>query len=57
MTPGLEQPGKFAAPWLILAWRSFPIDKIDQLPGILAEIDLQLSFLIYHELSGWIQKT
>jgi hypothetical protein len=47
----------FAIAVLILARRSFPIDKLDQLPGILAEIDLQLSFLIHHELSGWIQKT
>jgi len=41
---------------LVLAGRPLPINQIHELPGILSELDFQLSFLIERELGFWIQK-
>ena len=35
---------------LVDAWRSFPIQNVDQGPSILIELDLQLPLLIDREL-------
>jgi hypothetical protein len=35
---------------LVNAWRSLPIDNVDQVPRIPDEIHLQLSLLIDHRL-------
>src|SRR5258708_19490897 len=41
---------------LVLGERHLPINQIHELPGILSELDFQLSFLIERELGFWIQK-
>src|SRR5690348_3721892 len=40
---------------LVDAGRAFPVENIDQLPGVLIEVNLQLTLLIDHELGGGIQ--
>src|ERR1700693_44550 len=55
--PSPASNSQFPAAARILAGRSFPIDNVYQLPGILTEVYLQLSFFIDHELSGRIQQT
>jgi hypothetical protein len=31
-----------------------PIDNVDELPGILIQLELQLSLLVNHQLSRWV---
>ena len=50
-----NHPCRFSNFTLVLAGRPLPINQIYKFPGILSELDFQLSFLIDCELGFWIQ--